>query len=125
MTWVKDQNERYVNIDNWDFIDYTTITDKNNDETVACKIYLEKNNEIYVLGYTDNTNPFDVYKIIEMITKNMYFDLETLESFLYYYLNKELDEIFNDEIKNKSFDEIYDMKYKVINELIGLRFVED
>jgi len=125
MNWVRDSNERLVNIENWDFLDYQTISDEKTGLSVAFKIYLERNGEEQLLGYV-NCQHGDGDEILERISKGVFVDLSTLEIVLYYYLGKEFYEENGDmPADHKAWGVAYDERNEEIKKLISKRFVED
>jgi hypothetical protein len=120
MNWVRDCNERLVNINNWDAIDFTTINDLHTNETVAYKIYLFRGIEELVLGFVDADQGVGE-RIIEHVVKGVDVSLDSLSFILFRYLNNELDERFGDLPLEKTMD----ARWEEIKKLIGIRFVED
>ncbi|HUD01380.1 MAG TPA: hypothetical protein VMR37_03575 [Rhabdochlamydiaceae bacterium] len=125
MNWVKDEQDRLVNIDNWDFLNYQTISDKKTDLPIVYKIYLERHGEEQVLGYIACEHE-DGEEIIERISKGVAVHLSTLESALYYLLDREFDEEMGKmPLDANGFDAAYNKRKKEIEKMIGKRFVED
>lgn len=124
MTWIKDQNDRLVNINNWDILDCQTITDTKKDLPVVYKITLSRSDEEIILGYTRCENII-FEDVLEQISKGVSIHLETLQSALYYYLDEEFDEEFGQMATGKSWEKDYNKRYEMINKLIGTRFIED
>jgi hypothetical protein len=120
MTWIKDDIERFVNIEKWDFLNWQSIEDRKMGESIAYKIYLENTSEEkYVLGYINckGVDPDDILKQITLGFQPNFYDLENI---IYYYLDKE----FDDGIDCENFNEKYKKRMEKINELINTRFFE-
>lgn len=123
MTWVRDFNERLVNIDNWDFLNWQAISDRKTKHIVCFKIYLERKNEQCVLGYVSIKHGYGD-EIIEQISKGVHVYFYGLENSLYYYLDKEFDEKFG-EVDTENFKKHYEKRILEIGKLIETRFVEE
>lgn len=123
MTWVRDYNDRLVNIDNWDVLDAITITDSKTDLPVLLKIFLRRNEEEYILGYIEY-GILCVDDFLECISRGISISLKSIECALYDSLYKEFDETLG-QISSDNFTGDSNKRYHEIDKLIGTRFKED
>lgn len=116
MVWIPDHNERLVNIENWDFLDYYSIEDnENNSEIVGfCFFLSDKFKNEYILGYVSQILVKDGSDEIVKISKGIYPYFENLEMFIYEYLIHK-----KGEGKEGDFDEYYEKTMKKIPKLIA------
>lgn len=125
MTWIMNCYEKMVNIDNWDVLDCTTISDQETGLCVAFKIYLYRGGgEMMTLGYIDNKEG-ECYEIFERLIRGVPGSIRTLESILYYYLKEEFDKKYKGMTYGETFSEEHDRRHAEIEKLIGTRFIED
>jgi hypothetical protein len=121
MTWIRDQNERLVNIDLWDFLDYQTIEDTEKNKICLIKIYLcDREDNEHVLGYLNINRLNDNEELVKQISLGFQPYFNTYATALYDYLDKE----FDDGMGCDNFHEKYDERYMKISKLIGKRFKE-
>ena len=110
MTWVRDCQERVVNIDNFDVLDCTNITDLNTNECVAMKVFLCRGQEELVLGYVPVKN-ICYMELIEQIVKGVEIDFENLEDVLYWHvIREEVDKVAEQENWGDDFKVYYAKK---------------
>ncbi len=118
MIWIKDDSERFVNIDRWEFLDCQSLEDKKTGDIVGYKIYLEDKNGLeYILGYVKDADE----DLLKQITLGFQPCFEDLSSRLYYYLDKEFDK--DPMLCSENFETMFSERNKKIKELIETRFV--
>ena len=116
--WVKDQDEKWVNIDNWDFLNYITYEDKNSGQVFCYEIYVkDRNDKSEVLGYVD-IKEGDIEDILPRICKGISPNFQTLREIIYWKFDGEWG------VTSENFDETNEKANKKIQSLIGKRFVE-
>ncbi len=118
MIWIRDDSERFVNIDRWEFLDYQSLEDKENEEIAGYKIYLaDKNGSEYILGYVKEADE----DFLKQITLGFQPYFEDLATRIYYYLDREFDK--DPVMCSENFETMFSARQKRINELIETRFV--
>lgn len=117
MVWVKDDSDRYVNIDAWDFLDYQSLEDSEINKTIAFKIYLsDRNGKEYPLGYLRDCDE----DIIKQITLGFEPFFQELEDFIYYYLEDEFDK--DPSLCGENFEDKFQKRHNRIKEIFNKRF---
>ncbi len=91
MVWVKDFEEKWVNLDNWDFFDYITWEDKEkNGETCFYEYYVSKSNgDEHLLGYVSSKH--DAEDDIRLMISGHTVYLSQLSSVIYFYTDDEFE----------------------------------
>lgn len=118
MVWIEDANEIFCNLDNWDFIGYQSVEDKNSGQVAAYRIYLmDKNKKEHTLGYVKSAEEH----FIKHLTLGFHPHFETLSSILYDFLYVE----FNKDPKlcSEDFESKYEARNKKIHEFMKSRFI--
>jgi len=92
MTWMMDEDERLVNIDNWDFIDLQTISDTETGKVIIYKVILSRGENECILGYV-TAKDHDHYTLLDMISKGVSVHFSSLYLLLQLYQGKDLDEV--------------------------------
>lgn len=120
MVWIQDSTEVWVNLNNWDFLEWVTVEDKETNLPFANKfIVRDRLGKEYTLGYRLYENK-DGGETHEKIIKGMSVYLHSLESVLLDYLRGDFE--LKEEPQN--FTEKYDLRIKYVQSLIGSRFFE-
>lgn len=117
MVWIQDANGSFCNLDNWYFIDYQSVEDKNSGEVAGYRIYLTDKKNEHTLGYVKEADE----DLIKQITLGFQPYFESLLSRLYYFLDGEFNR--DPQLCSEDFEIMYDKRHKKIYELLKIRFI--
>ena len=100
MTWIRDCDEYFVNIDRWDFLNVITVEDTLNVTFPIFKVYLQsRDGKECLLGYLlAEKESFE--DIQERIVKGCQFDFRSLDDVIkrYIYFRREQDVEWSDDV---------------------------
>jgi hypothetical protein len=124
MVWIKDESDKWVNIDSWDYLDYRTLEDKENNENPIVYEFIvsDRFTKEHTLGYKSIDVIEHAEEYCEKIIKGNAVYLETLESVLYEYLKNELNELYGEMSIGKDFEKQYNQRMEYINNIKYKRF---
>lgn len=120
--WIKDYEERYVNLSKWDFLDLRSIEDTKQNKVIAYRIYLYNlDGTEHTLGYIKARH--DEELMMKSLSQGVQIYFNYLDSVIYYHLEKEHDEMFG-KMTTENFDTEYEKRQKHSTSQINKRFKE-
>lgn len=120
--WIKDCNDFFININNYDFIKFSTIYDKKTNESVFDKFELEdKEGNKQLIGYL--ANEYSPSEVIRNLIIGVEYDFRDLQSMVSHYISETIEE---KDCSLENFSKSYeDLQKYVQDQLFAGRFYEE